>query len=200
MDRLVAISRLNELVGKDLRQLAEELDISVKGPSGKINKGWAGHVCERYLGLPLNSSRAPNFGSWELKSTSLKRLKSGQLVPKETLAITMLDPFNVAATAFEDSHLLLKLQKILLVGRVWVDRSEPSSLLYGCASFDLADSELFESVKADYDLIRSLVIDGKPLSGRYGRLIQARTKGPGHGSTSRAFYARKAFVSAVFNL
>ena len=33
---------------------------------GKKNKGWAGYVIERYLGLPMNSSRAPNFGSWEL--------------------------------------------------------------------------------------------------------------------------------------
>jgi hypothetical protein len=32
------------------------------------------------------------------------------------------------------------------------------------------------------------------LSGRMGVLIQPRTKGPGHGSTSRAFYARKEFL------
>lgn len=30
---------------------------------GRKNKGWAGHTLERYLGLPLNSLRALNFGS-----------------------------------------------------------------------------------------------------------------------------------------
>jgi len=30
-----------------------------------------------------------------------------------------------------------------------------------------------------------------------GVLVQPRTKGPGHGSTSRAFYARKIFVAHI---
>jgi len=43
----------------------------------KKNKGWAGHVLERYLGLPINSAQSPNFGSWELKIVPLNRLANG---------------------------------------------------------------------------------------------------------------------------
>ncbi|MFB2968172.1 hypothetical protein ACE1CD_04315 [Aerosakkonema sp. BLCC-F183] len=37
------------------------------------------------------------------------------------------------------------------------------------------------------------------LTGKMGVLVQPRTKGAGYGSTSRAFYARKQFVSLIIN-
>jgi hypothetical protein len=33
-----------------------------------------------------------------------------------------------------------------------------------------------------------------------GQFIQPRTKGAGHGSTSRAFYARTQFISQILGL
>jgi len=36
------------------------------------------------------------------------------------------------------------------------------------------------------------------LTGADGKWIQARTKGPGHGSVSRAFYARNCLVKKIF--
>ena len=51
-------------MGTDLRPLAERYGVTVwKGD--KKNKGWAGHVLERHLGLPINSAQSPNFGSWD---------------------------------------------------------------------------------------------------------------------------------------
>ena len=38
------------------------------------------------------------------------------------------------------------------------------------------------------------------LTGKMGKYIQPRTKGAGHGNTSRAFYARKNLVSIIFEL
>src|SRR5947208_8952813 len=38
------------------------------------------------------------------------------------------------------------------------------------------------------------------VTGDLGKLVQARTKGRGHGSTSRAFYARAVFVAHILNL
>ncbi len=199
MERQEAIKRISTIVGKDLRKLAKKYRVTVF-KCGKKNKGWAGHVIERHLGLPLNSSRSPNFGSWELKTISLKYLKSGELTIKETMAITMIDPDNVKETRFEKSHLLTKLRRMVLAGRIWENQKETSSLLYAAKTFDLDDPDMYKQIKADYDLVRKTIInkDFSALTGKMGVFIQPRTKGPGHGSTSRAFYARTFFLKQIF--
>jgi len=195
MEREEAVKKIQELIGKDLRKLADDYGITVFR-EGKKNKGWAGHVIERFLGLPLSSAQAPNFGSWELKVCSLKRLKSGTLTVKETMAITMIDPYNVANTQFENSHLLSKLRKAVIAARIWVSQAEESSILRSVVTFDLGDTEVYKQVKEDYDLVRNTIINNgfEALTGKMGVYIQPRTKGPGHGSTSRAFYARTGFL------
>lgn len=212
MDRNDAIARLRTLIGTDLRARADELGVtvwkendaaSVDGVSIlKLNKGWAGHTIERFLGLPLNSSRAPNFGSWELKVIPLRYRKDGTLRVKETMAITMLDHVEVLAKEFEDSHLLTKLRKIVVVARIFEDKREAHSLVYSVAGFDLDNPETYAQVKADYNLIRdTLQTQGyHALRSEMGRFVQSRTKGAGHGSTSRAFYARTQFVAHIINL
>ncbi len=123
MERAEAIDRLRRIIGQDLRRLADDYGITVFR-EGRKNKGWAGHVIERFLGLPLSSAQAPNFGSWELKMCSLKRLQDGSLSVKETMAITMIDPYNVENTEFENSHLLAKLRKAVIAARIWVSQKE----------------------------------------------------------------------------
>lgn len=201
MDRAKALVKIEELVGADLRPLADEYAVTVwKGD--KKNKGWAGHVIERHLGLPLNSSRSPNFGSWELKVIPLRRNRKGELIVKETMAITMIDPVEVVAKEFEESHVFNKLQKMVVVSRIFENQAETSSLLHAVATFDLDNHYVFAQAKADYDLIRETIISKgfHSLSGGIGVIVQPRTKGAGHGSTSRAFYARKNFVAHIINL
>ncbi len=198
MERTEAIKKINELVGQDLRLLANKYGITVF-KNDKKNKGWAGHVVERCLGLPLNSAQSPNFGSWELKTICLKRRKSGDLCVKETMAITMIDPYNVERTDFEESHLLSKMKKQVIVARIWESVLEETSELYAVTTFDLGDSEVYNQVKEDYNLVRNTII-GKgfsALSGKLGVYVQPRTKGAGHGSTSRAFYARVPFLTKL---
>jgi len=198
LERTEAIKKINELVGQDLRLLANKYGITVF-KNDKKNKGWAGHVVERCLGLPLNSAQSPNFGSWELKTICLKRRKSGDLCVKETMAITMIDPYNVERTDFEESHLLSKMKKQVIVARIWESVLEETSELYAVTTFDLGDSEVYNQVKEDYNLVRNTII-GKgfsALSGKLGVYIQPRTKGAGHGSTSRAFYARVPFLTKL---
>jgi DNA mismatch repair protein MutH len=190
MERAEAVELLKQLIGKDLVQVAHAHGVTIF-KDGKKNKGWAGHALERFLSLPLNSSRAPNFGSWEFKSTSLVRSKrDGSLRVKETIAITMLDPVEITQKEFEESHLYNKLRKTLIVARVHESQAEEQSLLHSIAEFDLTNLALHRALKADYDLIRETVRRSETLTGRLGRYIQPRTKGAGHGSTSRAFYAR----------
>ncbi|HXM50743.1 MAG TPA: hypothetical protein VN956_23070, partial [Pyrinomonadaceae bacterium] len=59
LDRKDAVRRINQLAGKDLRPMADEYRIPV-WKDGRENKGWAGLVIERYLGLAQNSRQAPD--------------------------------------------------------------------------------------------------------------------------------------------
>ncbi len=201
MERSEAVSRLKRLEGQDLVALAHQLDVTM-WKEDKLNKGWAGHVLERYLGLPLNSAQSPNFGSWELKIVPLKRLKTGKIVPKETMAITMIDPVHVLQKPFEKSHLLAKLQKIVACARMFESKEEKESQLVRVSEFNLDDPDVYAQVKTDYEEVRETIRTRgfDALTGRMGVLVQPRTKGPGHGSTSRAFYARKRLVAIILNL
>ena len=200
MERHEAIEKLSEIINQDLRQLADTYGVTVF-KNGKKNKGWAGQVLERYLGLDLNSRRAPNFGTWELKLASLKHLKSRKLTIKETMQITMIDAYNVERTEFENSHMFIKLRKLIVAARIWESQQEERSLLHKVVTFDLDDPEIYNQVKADYDLVREVIrTQGfSALTGKMGVYVQPRTKGP-RESTSRAFYAKTSFLKKILNL
>jgi DNA mismatch repair protein MutH len=205
MERAEAVERLVSLKGKNLHEVAQQVEVNLFGPSGKVNKGWAGHTFERVLGLPVNSAQSPNFGSWELKVVPLKYLKNGRLVPKETMAVTMIDPYQVARTVFEESHLLSKLQKAVIVARTVGANVHEPSFVHDVRELNLEPgTDLYSIVREDYELVRSCLLDPDrgfdALTGSMGRLVQPRTKGAGHGSVSRAFYARPGFISSVFGL
>ena len=201
LDRKEAIRRINLIVGKDLRALADEYKIPV-WKNSRENKGWAGQVIEHYLGLPQNSRQAPDFGDWELKVVSLRKDADGSLHLKESMAITMLEPAEVVANKFEDSHLYDKLRSMVVVSRIYESKEELHSVLHAAAEFDLDNPDIRKQVVRDYESIRTQIreqgIDS--VTGDLGKLVQARTKGRGHGSTSRAFYARPIFVAHILNL
>jgi len=209
MERAEALKKLERLVGSDMLALAAKheipvhIEIAIEGKLvPRVNKGWAGHTVERFLGIPLNSSRSPNFGSWELKVVPVRVLPSGAVRAKETMAITMIDPVDVRSKTFEDSHLLAKMRKMVVVARTFVDKAESAAVVYSVGAFDLKHRAIYQQVKADYDLVRETLLKKGfgALSGKMGVLVQPRTKGPGHGSISRAFYARKGFVEHILGL
>ncbi len=201
LDRKEGVRRINLLAGKDLRPMADQYRIPV-WKSGRENKGWAGLVIEHYLGLPQNSRQEPDFPGWELKVVPLRRDPTGALRVKESMAVTMLEPAEVLANKFEDSHLYDKLRSMVVVSRIYESASELHSILHAAAEFDLDDPKIFAQVKDDYETIRQQIratgIDS--VTGDLGKLVQARTKGRGHGSTTRAFYARPIFVAHILNL
>ncbi len=121
---------------------------------------------------------------------------------KKAMAITMLDAVEVAAKEFEESHLFTKLRKMLVVARVDDDKSQTESLLHGIFEFDMDDSDIYSQLKLDYDEIRDIIRNRRvsSLTSATGKLIQPRTKGAGHGTTSRAFYARKVLVRHIVGL
>ena len=197
--RQIAITNLKKYISKDLRYLALKYKITTY-ETGKQNKGWKGLILERLAGLENNISKAPNGLSWELKSVSFHNKKE-ILTPKETMAITMINPEELKQHSFFESHCWAKLKSIIFCAVMWYGQNAEKAELIKVVSLDFLETdELIQEIKADYDFIRNkLKTKGfKALTGKDGKWIQARTKGAGHGSTSRAFYARTSLVKKIF--
>ena len=207
--RAIAIKNLKKYIGQDLRKLALEHGITTY-ETGKQNKGWKGLVLERLAGLQTNISKAPNGLTYELKSVAFRTVK-GELVPKETMAITMINPEELKAHSFFESHVWAKLKTIVFCAVQWNGKNSEAGELLKVTSLDFAeDDELIKEIKADYDFIRAkLIKDGfGALTGKDGKWIQARTKGIGginprtgqRRPITRAFYARIKLVKKIFEI
>ncbi|MCL2679031.1 MAG: hypothetical protein FWF18_01860 [Dehalococcoidia bacterium] len=197
--RATAIKNLQKFIGHDLRELAVKYGVTTY-ETGKQNKGWKGLLLEKLAGLETNVSKAPNGLSYEIKSVSFHYVKDN-LVPKETMAITMLNEDELRKSEFFESHCWDKLKSLVFCAVTWDGKNAESSKLLSVTSLDYAeDDNLIKEIQADYDLIRQKLIDYgfDSLTGIDGKWIQARTKGAGHGSKSRAFYARTCLVAEIF--
>lgn len=197
--RTAAIANLTAYIGKDLRALAAEYEITTY-ETGRQNKGWKGLILERLAGLQQSNAKAPNGLTFELKSVSFHYVK-GKLVPKETMAITMINPVELRTHTFFESHCWAKLKTMVFCAVMWHGTNSPKAELLKVANFDFAETdELIREVEADYEFIRQKLIQSgfDSLTGADGKWIQARTKGSGHGSTSRAFYARTQLIKRIF--
>lgn len=207
--RSTAISNLNKYIGQDLRNLALKYGITTY-QTGKQNKGWKGLVLERLAGLQTNVSKAPNGLSYELKSVSFHYVKN-KLVPKETMAITMINPKELKEQSFFESHCWNKLKSMIFCAVMWHGQNSQSGELIKVASLDFSeDDDLIKEIKADYDFIQKKLLKHgfKSLTGRDGKWIQARTKGTGginprtgkRRPITRAFYARTIFLKKIINI
>lgn len=207
--RANAIKNLKSNIGKDLRELALDFGVTTY-ETGKQNKGWKGLILERLAGLENNVSKAPNGLSYELKSVSFHYIKN-VLVPKETMAITMINPRELKEHSFFESHCWAKLKSIVFCAVMWHGQNAENAELLKVASLDFAeDDELIKEIKADYDFIREKLIKHgfESLTGKDGKWIQARTKGTGginprtgeRRPITRAFYARTCLVKKIFEI
>ena len=207
--RTTAIKKLKKYTGQDLRVLALKHSITTY-ETGKQNKGWKGLVLERLAGLETNVSKAPNGLTYELKSVAFRYVKD-ELVPKETMAITMINPKELKAHSFFESHCWAKLKTIVFCAVKWNGKNSEVAELIKVASLDFAeDDKLIKEIKADYDFIREKLIKHgfESLTGKDGKWIQARTKGIGginprtgkRRPITRAFYARTSLVKKIFEI
>lgn len=207
--RATAIKNLKKYIGQDLRKLALKYGVTTY-ETGKQNKGWKGLVSERLAGLQTNVSKAPNGLTYELKSVAFRKVK-GELVPKETMAITMINPEELKAHSFFESHCWAKLKTIVFCAVMWHGKNSEKAELLKVTSLDFAeDDELIKEIKADYDFIRAKLIKQgfSALTGKDGKWIQARTKGIGgvnprtgeRRPITRAFYARTKLVKKIFEI
>jgi DNA mismatch repair protein MutH len=199
--RIIAHKNLEQYVGQDLFSWSSKYGIT-PFLNGKQNKGWKGLTLEKLAGLRGGNEQAPNGLGFELKSTAFYQ-KKGLWIPKETMAITMINPTVLGQTPFYQSHCWEKLKSILFCAVSWHGKHDPKATLLKVQTFDfLEDSTLIKEIETDYEFIREKLNNHgfSSLTGADGKWIQARTKGAGHGSTSRAFYARKSLLQEIFDL
>lgn len=200
-----AITKLTALINTDITLLEKRFPEIKKigSKSGKQNKGWFGQLIERAIGLEINSSRNPNGGSWELKSTSFKKNKKNEIIPKETLAITMVDEFHIKSNMssinfFEDSHFWTKFKRMIIVIRLIEDKS---SKVININYWDINNPNhkiIVNKIKEEYlflcNKISSNGLDNVH-SDEGTTYLQIRTKGSGGESKkTKAFYLKKQFL------
>ena len=96
--KTIAVNKLDKLIGTDLLKKAEEFNITTF-VNGKQNKGWKGMVLEKLLDMNTNNAQSPDGEDFELKSTAYYKVK-GLWVPKETMAITMINEASLIKNSF----------------------------------------------------------------------------------------------------
>ena len=163
------------------------------------NKGLPGQFLEDLLGIP-HTSDCLDVLDGELKIFPVKKLKNGTLVPKETMAITMLSQDELIKCEFSSSKCYKKMSRMLVVpyyrdGET-IQYMSPKIIDRRLAQY----KDLYSTLKSDYDSIRKNYLDSGELHSETGELLQNRTKGVGHGSTSRAFYLRPKFMKSYVPL
>ena len=156
------------------------------------NKGLPGLFLEELLGIP-HTSNCLDCSDGELKIFPLEK-KYGILRPKETIAVTMLSTDDLRVNDFKASKCYKKMSKMLIVPYLRTDDTicymAPKIIDKDCKEY----FELYTILESDYNEIRKNYLESGILESKTGVLLQNRTKGAGHGSTSRAFYLRPEFM------
>lgn len=182
---------INEL----LSRITPHVGVPITSPITR-NKGAAGQLLETLTGIPHTSDTLDCIDG-ELKLYPLKTLKNGKVVPKETLAVTMLSKESLATNSFEESKCYTKMRRMLVVG---YHRNGDNIIITEPILVDADNSRytpLFDALRIDYNTIRSRFLEEGHLSSSVGKYLQTRTKGAGHGSTTRAFYLRPLFMKSL---
>jgi DNA mismatch repair endonuclease MutH len=197
-DRISIETEAKLLVGRRL------IDVDPKAPmlpSSPRTKGAVGRVFEAAFGIPANSTPGADFpgAGIELKAVPI-RLKAGEARAKERISIGMIDFSSLPGEAWDTASVRKKLDSMLLVFYRW----DP---LLPIARFTTLAAEMWEpdrttlaAIRQDWETIRDLVAQGRrsDLSESLTHVLGAATKGPGHGSTSRAWSLKQPFVTWIY--
>lgn len=163
------------------------------------NKGLPGIFLEDLLGIP-HTPNCLDCIDGELKIFPVKKLRNGSLTPKETIAVTMLSEADLRISDFKSSRCCKKMSRMLIVPYY---RTDDKIQYMDSKIIDKNNAEfveLYNIIEADYNKIRDIYIETGVLESKTGTLLQTRTKGAGHGSTSRAFYLRPEFMKRCIPL
>lgn len=158
-----------------------------------LNKGRVGLYLESQLGIPT-SSACLDCADGEVKAVPLKRLRNGTLVPKETMAVTMMRPEDLLTEAFAGTRLAKKTASMVILPylRVGDDVTFYAPVLFGTTH------PAYSYLEADYEAVKEYYTTKGDITGSVGSWIQSRTKGQGKGAPkTRAWYFRASFLKEL---
>ena len=161
-----------------------------------INKGNVGNYIEKLCGIPT-SSACLDCTDGEVKSFPLSITKKGIIVPKETIAITMMNPNDLSKETWDETRLAKKTKNILFIGYIRDDEYVTFHSMFTLN--EETHPELFLEMKNDYNDIQNIWNSESKISSTSGKYIQSRTKGAGHGSTTRAWYFKKLLINYLMS-
>lgn len=154
-----------KLIGKTLRHvLSHTKTLRVGSSNNKTNKGSFGTILEEfYFNYKPNNSREPDFprAGVELKSTPLKKLAHGELVPKERLVLNMINYRDIVEETWETSSFAKKNLLLLLIFYLWQQNTSDLDYLIKLAGLWKFPEKDLEQMKQDWEAIREKVIKGK---------------------------------------
>jgi DNA mismatch repair protein MutH len=181
------------------KTVEEALEIILNDISNKIhkisldkNKGNVGHYIEEKIGIKKNSD-CLDLLDGEIKAFPLKKNKTQEnLVPKETIAITMIgDREELKKVKFEESRLCKKTEKIIFIPYL---RKGTEVLIFEPVICGNYNENIKNIIKKDFDQIQKKLCDENKIESKIGEYIQSRTKGAKNSKT-RAFYFKTKFIS-----
>lgn len=194
-------SRAKELVGRPLMDLQPALD--PRQPSSPRNKGIVGRIYEACFDIPPNSRAGPDFegAGIELKSVPI-HVKGGEAAAKERISLGMIDFSTLPDEVWQTAGVRRKLGRMLLIFYGWEPLTMIGRFRTLAAGLWEPDETSLRSIEADWKLIRDMVADGRrtDLSESLTKVLGAATKGPGHGSNTRAWSLKQPFVSWIYSV
>ena len=156
-----------------------------------INKGSTGLLLETITGIP-HTPNCLDCTDGELKTFPVKKLKNNTFVPKETVAVTMVSIDELKSCEFNLSRCAKKMNKVLFVP--YYREGESITYLSPTLLSKETHTTVYAELENDYALIKKEYETNGILKSTLGKYLQTRTKGAGHGTTSRAFYLRTTFL------
>ena len=176
-DRDSIIGYAQRLVGTTLRDHIEVEEIQ----DPHVRRGSFGNAVEEYyFKYDINSDQNPDFAEvgLEIKTTPLRRGKNNALVSKERLVLTMIDYMTVVNEDFEHSHLLNKVNDVLLISYLWEPDKSPLDYTIELASDWQIPEEDIPQIKQDWNIVVEKVRAGhaEDISGSDTMYLEACTK------------------------
>ena len=117
------------------------------------------------------------------------------------MQITMINPKEKLEKDFFKSHVYKKMKSLVICAILYTSPGGETKLCR-VDNFNLDKHQTLKQLKSDYELISSSLNNNGfvSLKSEMGIYIQPRTKGAGHGSTSRGFYVRPVCLKKILDL